>query len=133
MGKFDFDACPPKQIETGAIRLLDWAFSLKVGNATGKMILCIMARFANGSGVCFAAISTIATTADCQPAAVRSWIKKFLVLGLIEEMPKKSGYCTRRFIVNPGAIESGNHPLSVPIPTPVISGNQNQNKTKIKK
>lgn len=60
-----------------------------VGSATGKMILCVMFRFGNQSGVCFATIPTIAREANCQEAAVRRWIKVFVGSGWLIEMPKR--------------------------------------------
>ncbi len=70
-------------------RPLDQAFMQTVGSATGKMILCVMFRFGNQSGFCFATIATIAREANCQEAAVRRWIKIFMGSGWLLEMPRR--------------------------------------------
>jgi hypothetical protein len=70
-------------------RPLDQAFKQTVGSATGKMILCVMFRFGNQSGSCFATIPTIAREANCQEAAVRRWIKIFVSNGWLIETTKR--------------------------------------------
>ena len=70
-------------------RPLDQAFMQTVGSATGKMILCVMFRFGNTSGYCFATIATIAREANCREAAVRRWIKNFVTNGWLIEMPRR--------------------------------------------
>lgn len=85
-------------------RRLDWAFAQDVGSSTGKMLLCVICRFGNGKGTCFASISKIAATANCQEATVRKWLKVFLARGWLVELSGE-GRSTRTFAIAPEGIK----------------------------
>ncbi|WP_162235940.1 helix-turn-helix domain-containing protein [Sphingomonas sp. Leaf22] len=89
------------------------------------MILVVMARRANNSGKCYASIPRIAKEAGCHEPAVRTWLTKFQKDGLLLEIIGGSGRQTRCFVVFPGMIDSGLHPLSKASSTPIGSDTQN--------
>ncbi|MBD8737256.1 helix-turn-helix domain-containing protein [Sphingomonas sp. CFBP 13706] len=106
-------------------RLLDIALDEPIRGATGKMILVVMARRANNSGKCYASIPRIAKEAGCHEPAVRTWLSKFQEEGLLLEIINGNGRQTRCFVVFPGMIDSGLHPLSKASSTPSGSDTQN--------
>lgn len=106
-------------------RLLDIALDEPIRGATGKMILVVMARRANNSGKCFASIPRIAKEAGCHEPAVRTWLAKLQKDGLLQEIVCGNGRQTRCFVVFPGMIDSGLHPLSKASSTPIGTDTQN--------
>lgn len=105
-------------------RRLDKAFDQEVGSSTGKMILCVICRFGNETGKCFASIPKIAAQANCKEVTVRKWLKEFLVRGWLVELPS-NGRCTRTFAVKLGSPNSNTPDPSKTVATPVKNDPQN--------
>lgn len=61
-----------------------WAVKQKVGNATGKAILLMLANYADEAGRCFPSQETLATECECSKRSVLDWLQKFEDLGILK-------------------------------------------------
>lgn len=75
---------------------MTWANKQKVGNPLGKLVLIMLANYADQYGVCFPSQKRIATDCECTDRAVREWLATFEKSGLIvrKERRRASGYRT---------------------------------------
>lgn len=76
------------------IRLLDRALDIHVGSVRTKMVLVVMARRGNKSGICFMSQKSIAYEANCSVKSVERAIKELVGRGLIFE--RKNARRSRR-------------------------------------
>lgn len=60
-----------------------WAVKQKVGNATGKAILFMLANYANDSGECFPSQGRLAADCECSVATIARWLGLFEEMGLL--------------------------------------------------
>src|SRR5690554_3278240 len=60
-----------------SFQAMAWAVKQKVGNATGKAILLMLANYADERGECFPSQETLAGECECSIATVARWIKHF--------------------------------------------------------
>jgi hypothetical protein len=67
-----------------SFQAMAWATNLKVGNATGKAILLILANYADESGACFPSQKRIADESECSVATAARWLKRFEETGVLE-------------------------------------------------
>lgn len=105
-------------------RRLDWAFDQDVGSSAGKMILCVICRFGNSKGTCFASIPKIAAVANCQEATVRKWLKDFQARGWLVELDS-AGRSTRTFAIAPDGINFDIPEAAEPSSTPGENNTEN--------
>lgn len=56
---------------------MTWAVKQKVGNATGKAILLMLANYADEDGECFPSQEKLAGECECSVATVQRWLKLF--------------------------------------------------------
>lgn len=94
---------------------MTWAVKQKVGNATGKAILLMLANYADDEGKCFPGQEKLAAECECSPRTVREWLDKFEKMGIVkrEERRREDGYRTSDLIVldlesSPAAISPEN-------------------------
>ena len=64
---------------------MTWAVKQKVGNATGKAILLMLANYADEAGECFPSQVRLARECECSIATVARWLKHFMEVGIIEK------------------------------------------------
>lgn len=71
-----------------------WARKMKVGNATGKIILIAIADHADDKGVGFASQKTLADESECSLATVTRWLKIFEEKGILSRTKRygEGGY-----------------------------------------
>lgn len=71
-----------------------WAVKQKVGNATGKAILLMLANYADDSGQCFPSQERLASECECSVATVARWLGLFVELGLVTRQKRygEGGY-----------------------------------------
>lgn len=67
------------------VRRLDQALDVQVGRALTKMVLVIMARKGNASGLCYMSQKLIAYEANCSIKSVERAIKELVGRGLLVE------------------------------------------------
>jgi hypothetical protein len=60
-----------------------WAVKQKVGNATGKAILIMLANYANDRGECFPSQERLAADCECSVATIARWLGLFVEMGLL--------------------------------------------------
>lgn len=60
-----------------SFQAINWAITQKVGNATGKLILLMLANYADAEGRCFPSQQTLARDCECTRRSVLTWLKKF--------------------------------------------------------
>lgn len=60
-----------------------WAVKQKVGNATGKAILLMLANYADERGQCFPSQETLALECECSKRSVLDWLQKFEDMGIL--------------------------------------------------
>ena len=75
---------------------MTWAVKQKVGNATGKAVLLMLANYADAEGRCFPSQETIANDCECNVRSVARWLVLFERMGLIvrEHRRRDDGYRT---------------------------------------
>lgn len=73
---------------------MTWAVKQKVGNATGKAILLMLANYSDHEGKCFPGQKTLSDECECSLRAVNTWLQMFERTGLIrrEKRWRKDGY-----------------------------------------
>jgi len=98
-----------------SFQAMTWAVKQKVGNATGKAILLMLANYADDEGKCFPGQEKLAAECECSPRTVREWLDKFEKMGIVkrEERRREDGYRTSDLIVldlesSPAAISPEN-------------------------
>jgi len=71
-----------------------WARKMKVGNATGKIILIAIADHADDKGAGFASQKTLADESECSLATVTRWLKTFEEKGILSRKKRygEGGY-----------------------------------------
>lgn len=79
-----------------SFQAMAWAVRQKVGNATGKAILLMLANYADDAGACFPGQGKLATECECSERTVREWLSKFEEMGLVrrDERRRSDGYRT---------------------------------------
>lgn len=84
-----------------SFQAMTWAIKQKVGNATGKAILLMLANYADDEGKCFPGQEKLAAECECSARTIREWLEKFENLGLIsrEKRRRNDGYRTSDLIV----------------------------------
>ncbi|HUH57716.1 MAG TPA: helix-turn-helix domain-containing protein [Pseudomonadales bacterium] len=84
-----------------SFQAMAWAVKKKVGNATGKAILLMLANYADDEGKCFPGQEKLASECECTSRTIREWLEKFEKMGLIsrEERRRVDGYRTSDLIV----------------------------------
>lgn len=60
-----------------SFQAMSWATKLKVGNATGKAILLVLANYADENGACFPSQKRLSEECECSVATVARWLKLF--------------------------------------------------------
>lgn len=60
-----------------------WAVKQKVGNATGKAILLMLANYADDRGECFPSQERLAAECECSVATVARWLGLFVEMGFM--------------------------------------------------
>lgn len=71
-------------------RPMECALDATVSSARTKMVLVVMARRGNQSGICFMSQRSIASEANCSVKSVERAIKELIGRGLIEEVFPRS-------------------------------------------
>lgn len=66
-----------------SFQAMAWAVKQKVGNATGKAILLMLANYADEEGRCFPSQETLATECECSKRSVLDWLQKFEDMGIL--------------------------------------------------
>jgi hypothetical protein len=66
-----------------SFQAMAWAVKQKVGNATGKAILLMLANYADERGQCFPSQETLATECECSKRSVLDWLQKFEDMGIL--------------------------------------------------
>lgn len=66
-----------------SFQAMAWAVKQKVGNATGKAILLMLANYADEAGQCFPSQETLATECECSKRSVLDWLQKFEDMGIL--------------------------------------------------
>jgi DNA-binding transcriptional regulator YhcF (GntR family) len=64
---------------------MSWAVRQKVGNATGKAVLLMLANYADEAGECFPSQERLATECECSVATVQRWLRAFEECGAVEK------------------------------------------------
>lgn len=64
---------------------MTWAVKQKVGNATGKAVLLMLANYADEAGECFPSQEKLAQECECSVATVQRWLKDFEDRGALEK------------------------------------------------
>jgi hypothetical protein len=67
-----------------SLQAITWAMRQKVGGASGKLVLIVLAEFADSGGRCFPSQETIAERSELKIRAVRDWLVKLQQHGFIE-------------------------------------------------
>lgn len=67
-----------------SFQAMAWAVKQKVGNATGKAILLMLANYADEDGRCFPSQETLATECECSKRSVLDWLQKFEDMGILK-------------------------------------------------
>jgi hypothetical protein len=73
---------------------MTWAVKQKVGNATGKAILLMLANYADDTGECFPSQEKLALECECSVATVQRWLKAFEAAGALNRRKQygENGY-----------------------------------------
>lgn len=66
-----------------SFQAMAWAVKQKVGNATGKAILLMLANYADERGECFPSQERLADECECSVATVARWVKAFEEMGFL--------------------------------------------------
>lgn len=66
-----------------SFQAMAWAVKQKVGNATGKAILLMLANYADERGQCFPSQETLATECECSKRSILDWLQKFEDMGIL--------------------------------------------------
>lgn len=66
-----------------SFQAMAWAVKQKVGNATGKAILLMLANYADEQGKCFPSQETLASECECSKRSILDWLQKFEDMGLL--------------------------------------------------
>lgn len=84
-----------------SFQAMTWAVKQKVGNATGKAVLLMLANYADENGSCYPGQDKLAKECECSSRTVREWLDKFETMGLIvrQERRREDGYRTSDLIV----------------------------------
>jgi hypothetical protein len=79
-----------------SFQAMTWAVKQKVGNATGKAILLMLANYADENGSCYPGQDKLAAECECSPRTIRDWLDKFEAMGLLtrSERRREDGYRT---------------------------------------
>lgn len=67
-----------------SFQAMAWAVKQKVGNATGKAILLMLANYADEEGKCFPSQETLAAECECSKRSILDWLQKFEDMGLLK-------------------------------------------------
>jgi hypothetical protein len=67
-----------------SFQAMAWAVKQKVGNATGKAILLMLANYADEHGSCFPSQETLAAECECSKRSVLDWLQKFEDMGILK-------------------------------------------------
>lgn len=67
-----------------SFQAMTWAVKQKVGNATGKAVLLMLANYADEGGECFPSQERLAAECECSVATVQRWLRAFEDWGAIE-------------------------------------------------
>jgi hypothetical protein len=66
-----------------SFQAMAWAVKQKVGNATGKAILLMLANYADDRGECFPSQERLAAECECSVATVARWLGLFVEMGFM--------------------------------------------------
>lgn len=66
-----------------SFQAMAWAVKQKVGNATGKAILLMLANYADDRGECFPSQERLAGECECSVATVARWLGLFVEMGFM--------------------------------------------------
>ena len=77
-----------------SFQAMAWAVKQKVGNATGKAILLMLANYADERGECFPSQERLADECECSVATVARWVKAFEEMGFLSRQKQygEGGY-----------------------------------------
>lgn len=77
-----------------SFQAMAWAVKQKVGNATGKAILLMLANYADENGRCFPSQETLAAECECSKRSILDWLQKFEDMGILsrERRHGEGGY-----------------------------------------
>jgi len=77
-----------------SFQAMTWAVQQKVGNATGKAILLMLANYADDQGECFPSQEKLAAECECSVATVARWLKAFEEWGALVKVKQygEGGY-----------------------------------------
>lgn len=77
-----------------SFQAMAWAVKQKVGNATGKAILLMLANYADEQGECFPSQERLADECECSVATVARWVKAFEEMGFLSRQKQygEGGY-----------------------------------------
>ncbi|MBK3745192.1 helix-turn-helix domain-containing protein [Paraburkholderia aspalathi] len=84
-----------------SFQAMTWAVKQKVGSATGKAILLMLANYADDEGKCFPGQDKLAAECKCSPRTVREWLDKFEKMGIVSRSERRrgDGYRTSDLII----------------------------------
>lgn len=66
-----------------SFQAMAWAVKQKVGNATGKAILLMLANYADEKGRCWPSQETLANECECSKRSILDWLQKFEDMGIL--------------------------------------------------
>lgn len=77
-----------------SFQAMAWAVKQKVGNATGKAILIMLANYADEKGECFPSQERLADECECSVSTVARWIQAFEGIGFLSRQKQygEGGY-----------------------------------------
>lgn len=77
-----------------SFQAMAWAVKQKVGNATGKAILLMLANYADEQGKCWPSQETLAAECECSVATVARWLNSFAEMGFLTRVKQygEGGY-----------------------------------------
>jgi hypothetical protein len=77
-----------------SFQAMAWAVKQKVGNATGKAILLMLANYADEKGKCWPSQETLAEECECSVATVARWLNSFAEMGFLTRVKQygEGGY-----------------------------------------
>lgn len=83
-----------------SFKAMTWALEQNVGSPVGKLLLVMIANYADQDGTCFPSQKTLAEECEVTDRTVRDWLAKFEETSLISrtERRRKDGYRTSDLI-----------------------------------
>lgn len=78
-----------------SVQAISWAVAQRCGNPSGKMVLYVLANYANSAGECWPSTESIANESELSIRSVLTWLQKLADLGLISIERRKTSTGTQ--------------------------------------